>query len=201
MRTGRSLVASVIVLALGMVHAPLAAREDAGESLQLFVNYRFDSGGGNEIDFDRELVYVGQFRGPDDVIRAFRVRNEKVSPVADIPCGGHNDMAILDDGYMAISFQGAGLECGDPGGPGSAAGAPAGGGVQVIDVSNPHRPRYHGHVEIPGGTHTLTRVPGAPYVYASLGGGVSFAPHGGDSTSSTSPIRRTPGSPGPTEVP
>src|SRR5918998_102988 len=94
--------ATALVLALAVSDAPVAADDAAGENLRLVANHRFDSGGGNEIDFDGNLVYVGQYRSPGDVIRAFRVRNQKVVHVADIPCGGHNDMAALDDGYMAV---------------------------------------------------------------------------------------------------
>jgi hypothetical protein len=173
---------SVALAAFAMVVTALASPAAAIQTpnMSLVQNIRFESGGGNEISFDGDLIYVGQYRSPGDVIKVLKITGGGVKKIADVPCGGHNDMAVLDDGYLAVSFQATGTKCDE-----LAPSVPVGGtnvepgGVQVINVANPNRPSYHGNVVIAGGTHTLTRLPGKPYIYAALGGAEKYAVHGG----------------------
>jgi hypothetical protein len=152
------------------------ASADQTDNVRLLQNFPFN-GEANELAFDGDLIYVGQYQGADEVIGILRMHGKKVTQVAEVPCGGHNDLAVIDGGYLAVSFQATGTKCGQTT-PAVGDGIEPG-GIQVINVLNPHRPTYHGNLVIAGGTHTVTRLPGKPYVYASAGGADKYAAHGG----------------------
>jgi hypothetical protein len=80
--------------------------------------------------------------------------------LAFIACPGEqNDVAVVKPGLIALGYHNSTC-ANDPGG-----------GVRLIDVRNPKRPRFLGSVnDLPGGTHTLTVYPGEPIIYASPGG-------------------------------
>ena len=122
--------------------------------------------GGTDMAFSGKFVYAMQ-QGPDGGVHV--IDHSKATPkkIAFIPCpGGQNDVAVVKPGLIAIGYHES--TCGD---------AP-GGGVRLIDVKDPNKPKYLGAVnDLPGGTHTLTTYPGKPIIYASPGG---LANGGGD---------------------
>lgn len=159
---------------------PVASAGAASQTDNVRLVESFAVGSANEIDFDGRRVYVGEFGGAGDAINVLDVRGGKVTKTAEIPCAYHVDVAALPGKSLAVSFQGHGVSCSDPGAlsvPTTAGGTQ--GGVQVIDAKDPLRPRYLGSVEIPGGAHTLTRHPKGPLVYTSAGGADAYAAQGG----------------------
>lgn len=74
-----------------------------------------------------------------------------------VGCPGYqNDVEYVRKGLIAIGYHNS--DCF------------GGTGVRLVDVSDPSRPRLLGAVNFPGGTHTLTKVPGRNYIYSSPGG-------------------------------
>lgn len=169
-----ALVATAGLVALGStVPAGAASQTD---NLRLVEN--FDVGYGNEIDFDGERVYVGEYGGVDDAVNVFEVRGGRASLVAEIPCANHNDVEVLPGKMLALSFQGHGISCSERT-PLAVPAAGTEGGVQIVDAKSLRRPRYLGNVEIPGGVHTLTPHPEGPFVYTAAGGADLYVPWGG----------------------
>lgn len=113
---------------------------------------------GTDIDFYGSFAYVGQM-GPEGGLHIFDIGRDKPRKLGFLSCpGGQNDVAVVRPGLVALGYQGS--ECGAPTG-----------GVSLIDVSNPRKPRLRGSIPIPnGGTHTLTVYPGKPLIYSSPGG-------------------------------
>ena len=117
--------------------------------------------GGTDIDFDGNLIYAMQQgeTGGVHIIKRTRKRPGHVK-LGFVPCpGSQNDIALVKPGLVAIGYHTS--QCGGE----------LGGGIRLIDVSDPKRPKYLGAVnDIPEGTHTLTVYPGKPIIYASPGG-------------------------------
>lgn len=134
------------------------ASAGATESQNIEVVKRFPYEGGTDIDFFGDFAYAGS-EGNEGGIRIFDVARKVPQQVAFVACpGSQNDVAMASKRLLALAYHSGGC------------GAKPGAGVQLIDVGNPKRPRYLGQVELPGGTHTLTKYPGKPIIYASPGG-------------------------------
>jgi len=120
--------------------------------------------GGTDIDFQGNIIYAMQQgeNGGVHVIKRTRTKRGHIK-LAFIPCPGEqNDVAVVKPGLIAIGYHSS--TCAP------STGAP-GGGVRLINVSDPKRPKFLGAVnDLPGGTHTLTKYPGKPIIYASPGG-------------------------------
>jgi hypothetical protein len=160
------------ILALSVASAPAAPaaqpgpREaDKSDNVKLTATFPYVNEdqdffeGGTDIAFSGKYVYAMQqgLNGGVHVIDHSKATPKKVS---FIPCpGGQNDVAVVKPGLIALGYHES--QC---------ASAP-GGGVRLIDVRNPKKPKYLGAVnDLPGGTHTLTTYPGKPIIYASPGG-------------------------------
>lgn len=171
-------VVGLVAVAAALCAPPAHA---ASQSDNIEVVQSFPLNQGNEIEFDGNRIYVSEYTDGDVGINAFELRRGKVFPIGRQPCPGHTDAAALDDDHVAVALQGYMETCTQaplvpvPGG-GTA------GGVHVMDFSDPARPRLRGSVLVPGGVHTLTRYPGEPYVYASVGGADQYGSQGGYET-------------------
>ncbi len=151
---------------------PAAARGDAPErqadqtkNVKLLAHFPFENeegdffAGGTDIDFQGKFVYAMQQAEQGGVHIIKHSKNGKAKKLSFIPCPGEqNDVAVVKPGLIALGYHNS--TCGDPGG-----------GVKLLDVKNPKRPKMLGAVnDLPGGTHTLTVYPGKPIIYASPGG-------------------------------
>jgi hypothetical protein len=116
--------------------------------------------GGTDMAFDRNLIYAMQ-QGPDGGVHIIKRTRKKAGhvKVGFVPCPGEqNDVEVVEPGLIAIGYHSS--QCGDV----------IGGGIRLINVENPSRPRYLGSVSFEGGTHTLTKYPGKPLIYSSPNG-------------------------------
>ena len=172
MSTIRKGALTAAILALSVASAPWAPaaqpkpREaDKSDNVKLTATFPYVNEdqdffeGGTDIAFSGKYVYAMQ-QGENGGVHV--IDHSKATPkkVSFIPCpGGQNDVAVVKPGLIALGYHES-----------MCAGAP-GGGVRLIDVRNPKKPKYLGAVnDLPGGTHTLTTYPGKPIIYASPGG-------------------------------
>ncbi|HVL64262.1 MAG TPA: hypothetical protein VM573_03725 [Actinomycetota bacterium] len=167
MRSMRIALGTALVAAL--LAAPAAAADDRravdkSDNVRLVKTYKYTGvedffSAGTDIDFQGKWVYAMQ-QGNSGGVHVIDASKKVPKKVAFIACpGGQNDVAVVKPGLIAIGYHSS-----------TCAGAP-GGGVRLIDVKNPKRPKYLGAVnDLPGGTHTLTVYPGKPIIYASPGG-------------------------------
>ena len=118
----------------------------------------FDNG--TDIDFSDGIVYASE-QGEKGGVHVIDVTGKDPKRVAFVSCPGiQNDVAVVKPGLIALGYAVGGC------------GREIGGGIRLIDVSNPKRPVYLGGVVVPDGSHTLTAFPGKPFIYIS-GGGVT----------------------------
>lgn len=141
---------------------------DASDGVTLVSHFPFDGiddlfSGGTDLAFDGKYVYAAQF-GDAGGVHIFNATGHNPQKVGFFDCPGtQNDVAVLGDGLIVLGFHEGGQEgtdCEEPGG-----------GVRIIDVSDPANPVERGNVlDIPGGTHTIKVHPELPIIYASPGG-------------------------------
>ena len=160
-------LASVFALVAALPSQAAPAREaDASENVKLIATFPYENknddffSGGTDIDFEGKYVYAMQQGGQGGVHILKHSATGTPKKVSFVPCpGGQNDVAVVKPGLLAIGYHES--QC---------AGEP-GGGVRLLDVKDPKRPKYLGAInDLPGGTHTLTTYPGKDIVYASPGG-------------------------------
>src|SRR5688500_2578355 len=161
----RKLITSVTLLALAIVGAvPASAGVDKSKNMSLVGRFAYENktqdffSGGTDIDFSGKYIYAMQ-QGDNGGVHIFKQTSGKPKKISFFPCPGEqNDVAVVKPGLLALGYHST--TCGGPGA-----------GVQLLDVSNPKKPRLQGSVnDLPGGTHTLTVYPGKPIIYASPGG-------------------------------
>ena len=152
---------------------PAAAEIDKTENVKVLGQFRYPGTnyppevaddyflGGTDIAFQGRFIYAMQ-QGPKGGVHVFVHPKNQGPPrkIAFIPCPGEqNDVAVVKPGLIALAYHE------------STCAGKAGGGVRLINVENPRRPKYLGAVnDLPGGSHTLTVYPGKPIIYASPGG-------------------------------
>jgi hypothetical protein len=122
------------------------------EGLQVVKHFSFEEG--TDLAFDRHLVYAAQMGGEGGV---HIIDLSKATPqkVGFVPCPGEqNDVEVIESGLIAIGSYTQG-------------GCTGSGGLRLVDVADPKRPRFLDQAEIEGGTHTLTAVPGTGLLYSS----------------------------------
>ena len=162
-----------VVAAIAGTTVPAGAEIDKTDNIKLLRSFRYAGTnhppevaddyflGGTDIAFQGRFIYAMQ-QGARGGVHVFKHPKRRAAPrkVAFIPCPGEqNDVAVVKPGLIALGYHSS-----------TCAGSP-GGGVRLINVENPKRPRYLGAVnDLPGGTHTLTVYPGKPIIYASPGG-------------------------------
>jgi hypothetical protein len=137
----------------------IAGAQEAAQKLDLVRTFRYP--GGSDIDFDGPRVYASQL-GSEGRVHVIDTSGRKPTKMASVRCpGDQNDIAVVEPGLIAIGQHTGGLCLGGELG-----------GVRLIDVQNPERPRYLDGIELPGGTHTITMHPEEDLLYASGGTGV-----------------------------
>ncbi|MDP9067430.1 MAG: hypothetical protein M3N53_03640 [Actinomycetota bacterium] len=118
-----------------------------------------------DLDFSGRYAYMGRWNGSDARGEAaggayiYDIDGRVPKELSFVPCGGgQNDVAVVRPGLLALGYH-RNL-CGKPSG-----------GITMIDVRDPQRPKVLGSVaQKPWGTHTLTAYPGKDLIYASPGG-------------------------------
>ena len=152
-------LAALAALVSTALVTPNAAAERAvrkTDNVKLLTNIPYS--GGSDIAFEGKYVYFGQL-GEEGGVRILDNSGPVPKEIAFIRCpGSQNDVAMVRPGLLALGYH-----------SGNCGGIP-GAGVRLIDVSNPHKPKFLSSVELPGGAHTLTVYPGTDIIYASPGG-------------------------------
>jgi hypothetical protein len=160
-------LASAAGLSLALGTAVVVVRQRPAEvaATELRPVLRLEYAGGSELAYDGRHVYAGQFNGRTerDEIRSqggVRIVDAAATPprlVGTIRCPGTDmDVAVPRAGLLAVGYHRSSCGVG-------------GNGVTLFDVSDPARPRQLGSVNVER-AHTLTALPGTPYVYVSPGG-------------------------------
>lgn len=146
----------------------VAAPASADQSDNIRVEQHIPMTLANEIEFAGSTIYINQYASGENMgVTSFkRLGDGTLRKTGHLVCRGITDTAALDAGLVAIGLQQGGEKCNEPPGPLSG----HVGGVHLADMSKPSRPLLLGSIALPGGIHTLTRYPGKPYVYASVGG-------------------------------
>ncbi len=167
MKRRLALVLSVGLFA-GLLAAPAGARGgpevDKSDNVKLIAHFPYQNekedffSGGTDMAFSGKYVYAMQ-QGADGGVHIIDGSGAKPKKLGFFPCpGGQNDVAVVKPGLIAIGYHST--QCGGQGG-----------GVRLVDVKDPKRPKLLGAVnDLPGGTHTLTVYPGKDIIYASPGG-------------------------------
>lgn len=163
--------AGIAVLAVALVPSPVSAEIDQSDNLKRTRSYTYEGAvyppvasddyfkGGTDMAFDGNLIYAMQ-QGADGGVHIIKRTRKKAGHVkiGFVPCPGEqNDVEVIEPRLIAVGYHSS--QCGV-----------TGGGVRLIDVSNPSRPRFLGSVSFDGGTHTLTKYPGKPLIYSSPNG-------------------------------
>lgn len=180
MRSTRVGIAAALALAAALLVPPAEAREPF-EAAGLSVVASFDRGddgranidtGGTDLAFDGRYVYAAEQGrdGDGGALRIFDTAGGRPRAVGLLRCGGwQNDVAVVRRGLIALGYHAGAGNCGN-----------VAGGVTLVDVSVPSRPRVLGSTTEPvgpsdipdglSGVHTLTPYPGTTMLYASPGG-------------------------------
>jgi hypothetical protein len=154
----------VAALALLLVTLPSCGPAE-GSTSGLRPALRIPYAGGTRLAFDGRYVYAGQFNGSTQHGQLPRnggvhIVDSAASPpklVATIKCAGFdNDVAIVRPGLLALGYTES--TCGA-----------GGSGVSLYDVTDPAHPRRAGMLGVEQ-AHTITPLPGTPYLYVSPGG-------------------------------
>ncbi|MDQ3914009.1 MAG: hypothetical protein M3323_01575 [Actinomycetota bacterium] len=166
----RAALVGLVALALVPV-TPVGAAIDKSDNLRRTYTFTYEGTvyppeasddyfkGGTDMAFSGNLIYAMQQgeSGGVHIVKRTRTRRGHVK-IGFVPCPGEqNDVEVIERGLIAIGYHSS--QCNV-----------AGGGIRLIDVSNPSRPRYLGSVSFAGGTHTLTKYPGKPLIYSSPNG-------------------------------
>lgn len=150
-------LALALTAATALVPTTATAREQV-DATGLTAVARIPYQGGTDLDFLGKYVYAGQ-EGNEGGVRIIDVSGAKARQVGFFRCpGNQNDVAVVRRGLIAIAYHSS--QCGPQ----------EEHGVRLVNVRNPKRPRILGSVELPEGTHTVTKYPGKPILYASPGG-------------------------------
>lgn len=163
MKLTRVFAVAALAALLSTLGAPVNAAEvEKSKNVKLIKRFKYEKtdsyfDGGTDIDFQGKYVYAAQ-QGAGGGVHIFDASRKKPREIGFVACPGEqNDVAVVKKGLIALGYHSS--SCGVPGK-----------GVRLIDVSNPKKPRFLGQVETPGGSHTITKYPGKPIIYASPGG-------------------------------
>ena len=163
--------AGLAALAVALAPTPVTAEIDQSDNLKRTRSYVYEGAvyppeasddyfkGGTDIAFQGRLIYAMQ-QGVDGGVHIFKRTLTKRGhiKIGFVPCPGEqNDVEVVKPGLIAIGYHSSTCNV-------------TGGGVRLIDVSNPQKPNYLGSVSFDGGTHTLTKYPGKPLIYSSPNG-------------------------------
>jgi len=136
----------------------ISINEGVTKSDNVHLRAQFPFENGTDIDFANGYVYASE-QGANGGVHIIDVTGEDPKRVGFVRCPGfQDDVAVVKPGLIAIGYI-----TGD-------CGRELGGGMRLVDVSDPKKPVYLGAVGIPDGAHTLTAFPGEELVYLSSGG-------------------------------
>lgn len=168
----RVLLALLVLSSLAVVPArPAIAEIDKSDNLRRAFSFPYKGAvyppkegadyfkGGTDMAFQGRFIYAMQqgAAGGVHIYKRTTTRRGHIK-VGFVPCPGEqNDVAVVKPGLIAIGYHTS--QC-----------SVSGGGVRLIDVSDPKRSKYLGSVTFSGGTHTLTMYPGEPIIYSSPNG-------------------------------
>ena len=153
-----------------MVALPVVAYAaiDKSDNVRLIRHIPFKGGpeeamggeGATDIDFRGRYVYAAQQGATAGGVHIINHAANPPKRVGFVSCPAtQNDVAVVKKGLIALGFH-----------SGQCAGIAGGGGVRLIDVSDPKNGKILGFVPTPEGSHTITAYPGGRYIYASPGG-------------------------------
>lgn len=174
--------AAVVVTLIAAAASTAAAPVEKSSNVRLIKNFSYQ--GGSELAMNGKYVYGAQWDGHTDRgenpdqggVHIFDVSGRLPKEVGFLHCPGNdNDVAVVKPGIIALGFHRN--VC-----------FPEGSGLLLADVSNPAQPRLLGGVRVPDGVHTMTPLPGTPYIYTSPGGGTG--PFGGQTVVDVSNPRK-----------
>jgi hypothetical protein len=169
-RTIRAALVGLVGVAL-VPMTPATAEVDKSENLRRTYTFTYEGTvyppeaagdyfkGGTDMAFQGPFIYAMQQgeSGGVHIVRRTRTKRGHVK-VGFVPCPGEqNDVEVIKPGLIAVGYHSS--QCNV-----------TGGGIRLINVENPSRPRYLGSVSFSGGTHTLTKYPGKPLIYSSPNG-------------------------------
>lgn len=178
MRPATKTLRIALALATALVASMLLVPAGAEPAEPLSQEKSFPYKGGTDIDFQGRFIYAG-VEGSKGGVKIFKIVDKKlprrlcppkaeacpdvdpgtkVVQVGFVPCpGNQNDPLLVRPGLLALGYHQS--EC-----------TKQGAGVALFDVRDPKRPRLLDDVELPEGTHTVSKYPGKPILYASPGG-------------------------------
>jgi hypothetical protein len=157
---------------------PTAAAPAGPPNIKLDMSFPYE--GGTDLDFQGDRIYAG-VEGPNGGIGIYRtgytgqpppismcVKGHPCPAVSDrykpmerigfVQCpGNQNDPLAIKRGIVALAYHQS--DC-----------TKHNAGVALFDVRNPRRPRLLDDVGLPEGSHTISKYPGKPILYASPGG-------------------------------
>lgn len=160
MRRGSAAISILLLVLVIVPSLPASARSSSrGSSDNVTVVRRYSYKGGNEIDALGRFLYASRWGDRRGGVHILDVSGKSPRRVGFAPCPGFdNDVAVVRPGIIAVSSHGS--QCGRLIGKA---------GIQLIDVSDPKRPRHLDGIAISGGVHTITVYPGKDLIYASPG--------------------------------
>ncbi|MBW3595465.1 MAG: hypothetical protein KY391_07780 [Actinobacteria bacterium] len=168
----RAISMALAAALLGVMMTPAGAAIDKSKGIKVLAEFRYKGTnyppetsddyfiGGTDIAFKGRFIYAMQ-QGENGGVHVFKHRKRGAPrKVSFIPCpGSQNDVAVVKRGLIAVGYHNSTCAGGNSQ------------GIRLIDVSDPKNAKYLGSVDdLPGGTHTLTKYPGKPIIYASPGG-------------------------------
>jgi hypothetical protein len=174
-------VACLAACLVSVVAGPASSRSaaEASDNVRLVGSFPYRPGdvpfntGGTDLAFQGRYAYAAEqgWEGSSGGVHIFDVSGRSVRKVGFVKCGGwQNDVAVLKPGLIVVGYHQGRFNCGNPDG-----------GVTLIDVKDPSRPKVLGSTPepLPGGdplagyyrgAHSVTVYPGKDLVYASPGG-------------------------------
>jgi hypothetical protein len=158
------------LLAVGIVFAAAiapasAAAPNKSDNLKHVAQFKYK--GGTELARSGKYVYSGELNGNTDRgqdnekggLHIFDIK--KMKEVGFLHCPGtDNDVEVIKPGLVALGFSQ------------NMCAPAAGGGIMLIDVKNPKKPKIVSAIPTNGASHTFKPFPGESLVYMA-GGGLS----------------------------
>lgn len=150
----RVILAAVV---LSSLFVPVRSLQAKPASTKVRVLAHVDYRGGTDISFAGDRVFFTQSAAvTNGQVRTFDTSGAKPKLIGEFVCGGNqNDIAAIDENTIAI------------GSHWGSCGAQPSSGINILDVTDPNNPQPLGFAVLPVGTHTLTKHPTEPLVYAS----------------------------------
>jgi hypothetical protein len=156
MRSPKLRLGLAIALVAGLAALPAQSLSAKGVSQNFRTLLHVPYSAGSDISFAGDRVFMTERATGLGRVRVFDASGAKPKMIGDFACGGdQNDVEAITEDLIAVGSHW-----------GVCMGMPAS-GVTLVDVSDPASPLPLGFVVLPVGTHTLTKHPTEPLIYAS----------------------------------